>query len=143
MPELTSLTSSVRFLRGVGEKRAQALARLGVLTVEDLLFFFPRRYEDRRMRTPLSALRPNTVSAVTAEVVSLSVRPAGYRAGLLSALLTDGSDSVRAVWFNSSYWEHRLRPGMRLALYGRVEYRGGLQLTNPECEVLEGEKIYF
>lgn len=140
MPELTSLTSSVRFLRGVGEKRARAFARLGVLTVEDLLFFFPRRYEDRRMRTPLSALRPNTVSAVTAEVVSLSVRPAGYRAGLLSALLTDGSDSVRAVWFNSSYWEHRLRPGMRLALYGRVEYRGGLQLTNPECEVLEGEE---
>ena len=136
---LSELTLSIRFLRGVGEKRAQAFARLGVFTVEDLLFFFPRRYEDRRTLTPLGDLRPDTFSAVVAEVASLSARPAGYRSGPFSISLTDGVSCVRAVWFNNPRLELQLRPGMRLALYGRVEYRGGLQLTNPEFEILEEE----
>ncbi len=137
---MTDLASPVRFLRGVGEKRAQAFARLGVFTVEDLLLFFPRRYEDRRVLTPLGALRPDTFAAVTAEVVSLSSGPAGHRAGPVSALLTDGGALVRAVWFNNPRLERLFRPGVRLALYGRVEYRGALQLTNPEFEILEGEE---
>ena len=136
---MSELTLSIRFLRGVGEKRAQAFARLGIFTVEDLLFFFPRRYEDRRTLTPLGDLRPDTFSAVVAEVASLSARPAGYRSGPFSISLTDGVSCVRAVWFNNPRLELQLRPGMRLALYGRVEYRGGLQLTNPEFEILEGE----
>ena len=137
---MPDLTLSIRFLRGVGEKRAQAFARLGIFTVEDLLFFFPRRYEDRRTLTPLGELRPDTFSAVVAEVASLSARPAGYRSGPFSISLTDGIQTVRAVWFNNPRLELQLRPGMRLALYGRVEYRGGLQLTNPEFEILEGEE---
>ena len=137
---MSELTLSIRFLRGVGEKRAQAFARLGIFTVEDLLFFFPRRYEDRRTLTPLGDLRPDTFSAVVAEVASLSARPAGYRSGPFSISLTDGVSCVRAVWFNNPRLELQLRPGMRLALYGRVEYRGGLQLTNPEFEILEGEE---
>ena len=138
---MPDLTLSIRFLRGVGEKRAQAFARLGIFTVEDLLFFFPRRYEDRRTLTPLGDLRPDTFSAVVAEVASLSARPAGYRSGPFSISLTDGIQTVRAVWFNNPRLELQLRPGMRLALYGRVEYRGGLQLTNPEFEVLEGDEV--
>ena len=138
---MSELTLSIRFLRGVGEKRAQAFARLGIFTVEDLLFFFPRRYEDRRTLTPLGDLRPDTFSAVVAEVASLSARPAGYRSGPFSISLTDGIQTVRAVWFNNPRLELQLRPGMRLALYGRVEYRGGLQLTNPEFEVLEGDEV--
>ena len=138
---MPDLTLSIRFLRGVGEKRAQAFARLGIFTVEDLLFFFPRRYEDRRTLTPLGDLRPDTFSAVVAEVASLSARPAGYRSGPFSISLTDGIQTVRAVWFNNPRLELQLRPGMRLALYGRVEYRGGLQLINPEFEVLEGDEV--
>ena len=67
---MSVLASSIRFLRGVGEKRAQAFARLGIFVVEDLLFFFPRRYEDRRALTPLGDLQPDTFSAVVAEVAA-------------------------------------------------------------------------
>ena len=136
---MSVLASSIRFLRGVGEKRAQAFARLGIFLVEDLLFFFPRRYEDRRALTPLGDLQPDTFSAVVAEVAASPAGPAGYRFGPLSIALTDGVHTVKAVWFNNPRLGSRFRPGMRLALYGRVEYRGGLQLTNPEFEVLEGD----
>ena len=139
---MSELTTSIRFLHGVGEKRARAFARLGVLTLEDLLLFFPRRYEDRRTLTPIGALRPNTFSAVTAELVSSPERIVGHRTHPVSALLSDGGHCVRAIWFNNPRVESLLKPGMRLALYGKVEYRNGLQLTNPEFEILEGEEAF-
>ena len=137
---MLNLMSPILSLRGVGERRAQAFSRLGVFTVEDALFLFPRRYEDRRTLTPLRDLRPDRFSAVVAKVVSLSVPPAGYRVGPVSVVLTDGDDRIRAVWFNNPRLERLFGPGITLALYGKVEYRGGLQLTNPEFEILEGEE---
>ena len=84
------LASLIRFFRGVGEKWAQAFARLGIFVVKDLLFFFPRRYEDRRALTPLGDLQPDTFSAVVAEVAASPAGPAGYRFGSLFIALTDG-----------------------------------------------------
>jgi len=132
------LSSPVRFVKGVGEVRERALLRMSVKTVEDLLFFFPRRYEDRRCITPLSALVEGVVSSVVAEVVSFENRPT-HRKGLnvSSAILSDGKDAVRAVWFNKPRLADAVTPGARLALYGKVERRGGLQLSNPEFEVLD------
>jgi ATP-dependent DNA helicase RecG len=133
-----TLSGPVRYLRGVGEARERALSRLGIKTVEDLLFFFPRRYEDRRTLTRLSALVPNTVVSVVATVVLFEKRPTSRRGlELATALLSDGSDVVRAVWFNMPRIEDVMTPGRRVALYGRVEKRGGLQLTSPEFEILD------
>ncbi|MBR1671517.1 MAG: ATP-dependent DNA helicase RecG [Fretibacterium sp.] len=126
------LNSSVRYLRGVGERRAEALARLGVLTIEDILLFFPRRYEDRRRLTPLDELRPGESVCAVAEVLALAI-PEGPAPA--SALLSDGRAAVRAVWFNP-HIGRVLKPGVRVALFGRVEYYNGIQLSNPEFEVL-------
>ena len=126
------LGSSVRYLHGVGERRAEALARLDVLTIGDILFFFPRRYEDRRRLTPLDELHPGETICAIAEVLSLSL-PGGPAPA--SALLTDGRATVRAIWFNPHIGK-LLKPGVRLALCGRVEYYNGIQLNNPEFEVL-------
>ena len=126
------LGSSVRYLHGVGERRAEALARLDVLTIGDILFFFPRRYEDRRHLTPLDELHPGETVCALAEVLSLSL-PKGPAPA--SALLTDGRATVRAVWFNP-HIDRLLKPGARVALCGRVEYYNGIQLNNPEFEVL-------
>ncbi|MCR5346439.1 MAG: ATP-dependent DNA helicase RecG [Fretibacterium sp.] len=126
------LDASVRYLRGVGEKRAKALENLDVFTIEDILFFFPRRYEDRRRLTPLEELRPGETVCAIADVLSLSL-PEGPAP--TSALLTDGHATVRAVWFNPHI--HKiLKPGVRVALWGRVEYYSGIQLSNPEFEIL-------
>ncbi|MCR4819396.1 MAG: ATP-dependent DNA helicase RecG [Fretibacterium sp.] len=126
------LGSSVRYLRGVGERRAEALARLDVLTIEDILFFFPRRYEDRRSLTPLDELHPGEMVCALAKVISLSNSKGPAPA---SAILTDGHTNVRAVWFNP-HVDKFLKPGIQVALYGRVEYYNGIQINNPEFEVL-------
>jgi ATP-dependent DNA helicase RecG len=132
-----SLFSPVRFVKGVGEIRERAFLRLGVRTIEDLLFFFPRRYEDRRNITPLSTLAGGQMVSVVAEVLTFDQRTTQRGLNISTALLSDGKDVARAVWFNLPRLKDVIVPGVRVALYGKVEARDGLQLTNPEVEVLD------
>ncbi|NLL36979.1 MAG: ATP-dependent DNA helicase RecG [Fretibacterium sp.] len=135
---MKELTQPLKTLKGVGEVRTRAFASLGVVTVADLLFFFPRRYEDRRTLTPLSQLVPDALSAAVASIVSIEKRPLpGRRAPLTTVLLGDGSSFARAIWFNAPNLGRILAPGMKLALYGKVMERRGLQWVNPEFEILD------
>ena len=69
------LASALQYLKGVGPRRAADLQRVGLSTVEDLLFRFPTRYEDRGAFKTIASLRPGTVASVLAEVISCAVRP--------------------------------------------------------------------
>ena len=133
---------SVRFVKGVGAVRERLLNRLNIRTVQDLLLYFPRRYEDRRGLTPLSSLEPGSTASLIVRLVTME-KHRTLRAGLTltRALFTDGRDFVHAVWFNRRGLERILTPGKEVALYGLVEHRyGQMQVTNPEFEVLdEGE----
>ncbi|HOO87934.1 MAG TPA: DEAD/DEAH box helicase, partial [Synergistales bacterium] len=133
------LSDPVRFVKGVGPSRERQLANLGVFTAEDLLFLFPRRYEDRRTLTPLSSLRPGTATTVIARVVAVEKRTtAKKQLSLTTVLISDGQGMAKAVWFNRVGLENTFRSGLRVALFGKVELRNGVpQLVAPEFEVLE------
>lgn len=142
MTEDLALDSDVRFLRGVGPGRARLLERLSIRTVGDLLYLFPRRYEDRRRLTAFEALRPGTTAAVLARVVTVENR-ATRRPGLtlVRALLTDGKGYGYALWFNRRGVDRLLPPGTEASFYGPIEFhQGKFQITNPDVEVVdEGE----
>jgi len=112
--EPLTLNSQVRFLKGVGVARASRLARLGVITVEDLLYFFPRRYEDRGSVTGIIALEPGSLSSTIATVVSIERRATKRRnLSIVTALLSDGAAMAQAVWFNRRGIERVLTPGSK------------------------------
>ncbi len=140
-PERT-LADSIRYVKGVGPAREVLLGRLGIFTAEDLLFFFPRRYEDRSVLTPLASLRPGETLSAIARVVALERRKTAKRnLSIATALVSDGKAVVKAVWFNRPGIERYLVPGVRVALYGAVEARGGaVQFSNPEYEVLDEDE---
>ncbi|MGC9372286.1 MAG: ATP-dependent DNA helicase RecG [Thermovirgaceae bacterium] len=137
--EHIELGSPVRFLKGVGPVRAEKLARLGIETVEDLLWHFPRRYEDRRQLTPLASLEQGRYHSILARIVSIEKRRTKRRnMSLTVALLTDGTSLAQAVWFNRKGLDKILQPGSRASFYGKAEsWRGVLQISNPEFEVLD------
>jgi ATP-dependent DNA helicase RecG len=142
MTKYTGL-SSVRYLHGVGPKRAELFAGLGILTVEDLLYYFPRRYEDRTRFTAIADLKEGEAYTIKAEVFVKGGRAARRRRGfsITEAMVADESGKVRCVWFNQPYLEAYLKAGAELILYGKVgEYAGRLQMENPDFEIISDEK---
>lgn len=136
------LDDPVTAIRGIGEAKALLLQRLGIATAEDLVYFFPRRYEDRRQVVTIQDLAPGgPPQAFRARVVSIEQRVArsNRRMQITRVCLSDGKNVAWALWFNRWNLSRILREGMELALYGSLEPRRPVpELLNPEFEILDG-----
>lgn len=135
----SDLHAELRFLKGVGPRRAAELERAGLRTSDDLLHRFPLRYEDRSRVVRSSELRRGEAVAVRGQVVGTGLRRTRRRGfTLFEMLLRDDAGTFRAVWMNRPYLKTAFSPGQTVLLYGAPERRdpGGLQLSNPEYEVL-------
>lgn len=131
------LDDKITTLKGVGPKKAEAFARLGIETVEDLIFAFPRIYEDRKNIVPIAKLKEEETALFIGEVDV--IRPGGYYRGrgskVLRMLITDDTGSIEVVFFNASYLAKTIHRGDRLAFYGKPVYnRDRLQVVHPPFE---------
>jgi ATP-dependent DNA helicase RecG len=137
------LNSSLQYTKGVGPKRAQAFHRLGVNSVEDLLYYFPRRYQDRRQLVTIAQLSQGQQQGFEAEVIAVSQRQSWRRRRfqIFEAVVSDATGRIKCVWFNQPYLKNYFKPGQKVVLYGKVEqYQGKLQLSAAEFELVdEGE----
>src|SRR6266511_2378373 len=134
------LQGSLQYLKGVGPRRAADLQRGGLTTVEDLLYRFPTRYEDRGHFQTIATLKPGVVASVAAEVISCGIRPTRRpRFKIFEMLLRDQTGSLRAVWFNQPFLNDVFHPHQRVILFGKLELTShGLQMQGPQYEVVEG-----
>jgi ATP-dependent DNA helicase RecG len=138
-----SLEFPIQYVKGVGPRRAHLLARLGINTVYDLLYHFPRRYEDRREVVPAAAAVPGTVAVLRGKVLAgeeLKPRPG---LTVVKMAVEDGSGLFYAVWFNQTHVLKAFPPGSRLLVTGKV-YRvfGRTEVHVTDCEP-EGEDLHF
>ena len=130
----------LQFLKGVGPRKAADLKKAGLNTVEDLLFRFPRRYEDRSRMQKIISLRPGMTAAISGTVLNAGLahtRRPGFR--LFSALVQDESGQIQAVWPNQAFLKDVIKSQQRIVLFGKVEIWGsrGLQVTDPEFEIIK------
>ena len=138
----SALERPVTALRGVSTALAAKLARLGVATVQDLLFFFPRRYNDFASIRPIAELIVGEEQTVIGTVWSAQDTPIGRRLRGTEALIGDETGMMRVVWFNQPYIAQQLRTNERVVLAGKVTlYKGQKTLDNPEYEPLESEEL--
>ncbi|MGB2716648.1 MAG: ATP-dependent DNA helicase RecG [Vicinamibacterales bacterium] len=135
------LQAPLQYLKGVGPRRGADLQRVGLVTIEDLLYRFPIRYEDRGSFHTIASLRPGTAASIIGEVVSCGVRPTRRpRFKIFEMLLRDRTGSLRAVWFNQPFLSDVFHQHQRVILYGKLELSShGLQLQNPQYEILKSE----
>ena len=142
------LATPLQFLKGVGPRRAADFARAGLVTIEDLLYRFPIRYEDRSRLQSIASLKPGTSSSLTGRILSCglrSTRRPGFK--IFEAVVDDGTASIRVSWLNQPFLRDVFAVGQSVVLFGSVEMRGsgGLQLTNPQYEILDdddGETVH-
>ncbi len=132
------LTTPLQYLKGVGPHRAALLARKGLHTVEDALFFVPLRHEDRTQLTPLARLQPGQSQTCSGVIIGLSPPPPGRRRVPFSIMLRDESGYATASWFGAGYLGRVLKRGQRLVLHGRVaRFKGAVTLQHPDFEIVE------
>lgn len=132
-------TIPVTQLKGVGDSLAGKLAKLNLVTLQDLVFHLPLRYQDRTRIAPLGSLRPNMEAVIEGEVRACDV-VYGKRRSLL-CMLQDGSGTVALRFYHfSNAQKVRLTPGSRLRCYGEAR-RGvaGLEFYHPEYLHLDGQ----
>ena len=134
------LADKITTLKGVGPKKAEAFVRLGIETVEDLIFAFPRIYEDRKSIVPIAKLKVDETALFIGEVDV--IRPGGYYRGrgsrVLRMLATDDTGSIEVVFFNAAYLAKTIHRGDRLAFYGKPVYnRERLQVVHPQFEKVD------
>ncbi|MDR5683951.1 MAG: ATP-dependent DNA helicase RecG [Armatimonadota bacterium] len=128
----------VQYLKGVGPSLAEALAaRLGIRTVEDLLYHLPRRYEDRRNFDTLHAAPHGEFRTFHVKVVRVVQHRVRGRKTLTEVHVTDNTALAIAKFWGSRYYHKTLTPGTEAVLWGRVRRgRGQIEIENPEVELL-------
>ena len=133
------LSAPLSVIKGAGPRRITLLEKLGLRTIYDLLFFFPRKYEDRRNVRKISGLVPGAPSVVIAQSLGCEARALpGRGRRLIKCRFSDGSGLLDAVWFNIKGLENSLGEGTRAALCGVPSLRGGVfEMLSPEFEILK------
>jgi ATP-dependent DNA helicase RecG len=138
-----ALNAPITVLPGVGPRHAQTLSRLGLVTLRDMLYYFPRRYDDYSKLKPINRLWFGEEVTVIGTVQSISSRPLrGSSSYLVEAVVSDGTGALRVTWFNQVWVAKRLRSGAHIVLSGKIDqYLGRLVMNSPEWEPLEQEQL--
>jgi len=139
-------------LAGVGPRHAQTLTKLGLHTLGDMLYYFPRRYDDYSQLKPIHRLFYGDEITVIGTVQTVSSRPVrggassvmvGKSPTITEAIINDGTGSLRLTWFNQPWIANRLQSGDSISVSGRIDqYLGRLVMNSPDWEPVEVENLH-
>jgi ATP-dependent DNA helicase RecG len=139
-----ALNASLTVLQGVGPKNAVSLEKLGLRTLGDMLYNFPRRYDDYSLLKPIHNLMYGEQVTVLGTVQSVVSRP--IRSGkmqIVEVIISDGTGALRISWFNQPWLANRLSEGLPISVAGKIEqYLGRLVLNNPDWELVDTESLH-
>jgi len=141
--EPVALNAPITVLQGIGPRNAQNLARVGLHTLRDMLYYFPRRYDDYSKMKPINRLWFGEEVTIIANVQSIETRPLrGGSGSLVEAVVSDGSGALRVTWFNQPWLTRRLHKGAYISISGKIDqYLGRLVMTNPDWEDVDQQHL--
>lgn len=136
--------TSIQFLKGVGPKLGDLFARKGLKTVQDLVEFYPRSYEDRRAARQIASLRPGDLVSLKATVASIhAVRLGKSTRKMYDVVLQDPSGKIHCKFFRVPYkgYFERFEPHQEVRVVGKViEYRGRIEFHHPDLRDIEPDE---
>ncbi len=137
-----NLSDSIGTLKGIGAKKLESFQKLNINTIEDLIKYIPRKYEDRRNFTPICNLYPGENFFINGELIKITgYRGRGRKSPVILKIRHD-SGIIDVVYFNSIYLRNAFQVGQKYAFYGRVtENSGRLQMVQPEYTKLEDASL--
>ncbi len=145
-----ALSQPIQFVKGVGPRIARKLEKKGIKTIEDALYFLPRRYEDRRVIKKISGIQVGKVETVLAEVLLAgTVFYKGNRKRVFEVVVGDGMGTLTLKWFHGreEYLKSRFKKGRRVIISGEVRlFKHQKEIHHPDMEIadhIEDEPLHF
>lgn len=137
------LRAPVTAVRGIGQKQAQLLAKLNLHTIEDMLYYFPRRYDDYselKLIKDLEYGEEVTILAWVKNITTFKTRNKNMK--IVQAVVSDDTGSIQLMWFNQEYHLRYLRKNMFLSISGKIEqYMGRFVMYHPDYEQIEKDQL--
>lgn len=137
---LDTILSDTHFIVPLYVKKFQ---KLGINTIKDLIFYFPRRYNDFTNLTPIAGLSAGQTATVQGKILKIkSISIFRRHINITEAVVEDDSGSIKAIWFNQPYLAKMMPEGTFVSLSGKVEhYKKGIQLSNPMYEKIDEDQV--
>lgn len=137
-----TLSQSVQYLKGVGPKRSEIFGRLGIHTIHDMLYHFPRDYKDLTHIQKISEAKIGAEITIQGKVLGIDTRMSRNRKHILEVFVSDETDTIAATWFNQPFLINKFRVGDTLFLHGKVGEYKYLQLLSPDYEIIQDEESH-
>lgn len=136
-----ALATPVQFLKGVGPQRQPLLERLELFYARDILFFFPRSYQDMSELREISQLEERQPASVCGIIEEVDLRGTGPGRSVLGVLIRCGSQYLRALWFNQPYMREKMQEGRRVLVSGDPKLQGvRWEMVHPRVEFLSDDE---
>lgn len=135
------INTPVSEIKGIGESRSKLLLKLGIKTVNDMLYFVPRQMEDRSEISQIKDLKSGEQAAICAELIS-NIEEMHIRKNLIiyKAIASDGTGNVILNWYNNKFIKSALKKGQRYKFYGKAEYKyGKFEMSGITYERADGD----
>ncbi len=139
-----ALNASITVLQGVGPKHAETLTSLGMKTLGDMLYYFPRRYEDYSQLKPIKDLFYGNIVTVLGTIQSVHTRPIrGGKSSIIEVVISDGTGALRISYFNQPWLANRFKQGDAISVSGKIDqYLGRLVMNSPDWEPVDVESLH-
>jgi len=139
-----ALDAKLTVLQGVGPRNAESLAKLGMTTLSDMLYYFPRRYDDYSQLKPIKDLFYGEQITVIGTIQSVHSRPIRHgKASIVEVIISDGTGGLRLSYFNQPWLANRFKQGDAISVSGKIDqYLGRLVMNSPDWEPIEVESLH-
>ncbi len=141
---VVGLNAPLTVISGIGKSKAETLHSLGLETLADVLYYFPRRYDDYSQLKPINRVLFGEEITIIGMVQSINIRPIrdGKRK-IVEAVISDGTGFLRLTWFNQEFIARQINDGSQIVVSGKVEiYLGRFVMNNPDWEHIESEHLH-
>ena len=139
-----ALDAKLTVLQGVGPRHAETLSKLGLQTLGDMLYYYPRRYDDYSQLKPIKDLFYGEQVTVIGTIQTVHSRPIrGGKATIIEVIISDGTAGLRLSFFNQPWLANRFKAGEAISVSGKVDqYLGRLVMNSPDWESVEVESLH-
>lgn len=129
-------------IKGVGPGRVKQLNRLKIYTVQDLLEYFPRGYEDRSRICAINTISAGETCTIIGRIVSVQERKVKMRLSLMEIVVVDDTGAISLIFFNQAYKKNFYKLNQKIMAYGKVEYAyGKMQMNSPYVETVDDKTV--